>query len=373
MKPVWHIYYATKGAAGAYVDALLAGSRIAGVPARAFVSANYRYSQGKFTRLFFPVTDFTSRRSRLIRLLRGAELACAYALILPLAVIARPRVVIHLIDDLYITYLLFKLLTLCGLEVSVTCHDVSSHYLGMNSMRFKILSEAKNLIVHNPYARDKLIEVLGASVQQKIASYPFPFSSYDEILSSDRMLSAQEKLSSLIGADGGYYLFLGVVRKSKGIETLLDAWSEANDDNKHKLVIAGSWTDPGEERLQLCQNDSSCTVINRYLSDEEFVYLIQNARFVVLPYLDYAHSSVVISCAHHQGAVIVSDVELFRHTLGDYDLTFTSGDKDSLAQTLRRSMDMDEQTVQLYRTKVRETVTRETEQLPEQLREAYLA
>ncbi|MGH8015919.1 MAG: hypothetical protein ACREBV_06990, partial [Candidatus Zixiibacteriota bacterium] len=100
MKQTWHIYYGTKGTAGAYIDALLRASSIAGIDAAAFVSANYRFRYGILSKCFFPLTDFTEKRNIFVLLLRGLELSLAYLYVLILAAIRRPIVVIHLIDDL---------------------------------------------------------------------------------------------------------------------------------------------------------------------------------------------------------------------------------------------------------------------------------
>jgi len=70
--------------------------------------------------------------------------------------------------------------------------------------------------------------------------------------------------------------------------------------------------------------------------------LIGGSRFIVMPYLDYAHSSILISCARHGGAVIVSDIDLFRDFLPDYDLTCSPGDVDSLVRVLDASLCLQE-------------------------------
>ncbi|MFQ5606791.1 MAG: glycosyltransferase [Candidatus Zixiibacteriota bacterium] len=370
MKPVWHIYYATRGAAGSYVDALLKASTAAGVPARAFVSRAYRFKTPNVSKLFFPVTDHLNGRKGLIRALRGIELAAAYVLLTLRLVVTRPRVCLHLIDDLHATFLFFRVCKALGLNVTVTCHDVGSHYLGMNSIRKVILRMADGLIVHNASARRRLIESLGIA-GEKIHCYPFPCSKYDEILSAANLSEARENIRRLVDAGGGYYLFLGVVRRSKGIETLLRAWRELRPDDDQRLVIAGTWTDPHEDTRNLAANDSSCVVIDRYLSDEEFVELIRGARFVVLPYLDYAHSSVLIACGNHGGAVIVSDIGLFAEALPDYDLTFPAGDASALARAIESTRRFSATEINERRERLRVAIERENEELVGRLKAAF--
>jgi len=369
MKQVWHIYYGTKGTAGAYIDALLKASSIAGIDASAFVSCNYRFRFGKIFKCFFPITDFTENRNAFIILLRGMELAVSYLYILVLAIIRRPIVVCHLIDDLYATYLFFKLCKISGLTVRITCHDVSSHYQGMNNIRARILVQADELVVHNEAAALTICQNLGNSIRSKIKMYPFPLSAYDEIVSPQRMHTVKTRLRASIGT--GYYLFLGVVRRSKGIESLVEAWPRFNKDKRERLVIAGKWTDPGEQIRTNAENDDTIAVLNRYLDDEEFLQLIRDAKIVVLPYLDYAHSSVIISCGNHGGAVVISDIELFNQFLPSYPYKFKHGDAEDLVRVLNKTVALSDAVIESRREELKAAVTIQNEHLVADLREAY--
>jgi len=369
MKPVWHIYYATKGTSGAYIDALLKASGIAGINAAAFVSANYLFRHGRVYKCFFPVTDFTEERNIFIKLLRGMELCFSYMYIGISAAIARSIVVIHLIDDFHITYLFFKFCKIAGLTVRITCHDVNSHYLGMNNNRARILVQADELLVHNEAAVRMLCDNLGKSVKNKVKTYPFPYSAFDEIVSRQKIDSARDRLRDNVGSN--YYLFLGVVRRSKGIETLIEAWPQFNLGKRDRLVIAGKWTDPDEKYRKMADDDETIAVIDRYLDDEEFVHLIEGAKFVVLPYLEYAHSAIIVSCGHHGGAVIVSDIELFKQYLPNYSCTFRRGDSHALARILESASDLTEEEIANCRQELKQAILSQSKHLVEDLREAY--
>lgn len=369
MKPIWHVYYGAKGTAGAYIDALLRASTVAGINASAFVSCNYRFRFGKVHKCFFPITDFTEKRNIAMLFLRGFELVLAYIYIFVLALLRRPLIVMHLIDDLYVTYLFFKLCKLVRLTVRITCHDVSSHYLGMNNIRARILMQADELVVHNEAALEILCDHLGKTIRNKVKMYPFPYSAYDEIISPHKLDSVRSRMRHSIGSN--YYLFLGVVRKSKGIETLIQAWFKFNKDKKERLVIAGKWTDPDPKFRKIAEDDDTIAVIDRYLDDEEFVQLIQDAKFVVLPYSDYAHSSVIISCSNHGGAVIISDTELFKQLLPNYPHTFKQGGVDALVNVLKKTAGLTGSEIDRCRLELRLAVQSQTENLIEDLREAY--
>src|SRR2546428_13900967 len=85
LKSIWHVNFATRGAAGAYMDALLRASAQAGVSARGFVSLQYTFETPGAIKWFFPISDLTERRRLGIMLLRAVELCLGYSLILLLA------------------------------------------------------------------------------------------------------------------------------------------------------------------------------------------------------------------------------------------------------------------------------------------------
>jgi glycosyltransferase involved in cell wall biosynthesis len=369
MRQVWHIYYATKGTSGAYIDALLRASGIAGIDAVAFVSGKYRFCFGNIRKLFFPITDLFEIRNRVILVIRGLELVGAYVAICLMAILRRPDIVIHLVDDLFVTFCFFKVLKLLGLSVKITCHDVSSHYQGMSVIRSKLMVSADELIVHNEAAIRILSDNLGKSICNKIKTYPFPYSAFDEIISLHRLDSHKSRLRHTIGKS--YYLFLGVVRRSKGIETLIQSWQIFNKEKSDRLVIAGKWTDPGDKYRKIADEDNSIAVIDRYLVDEEFVQLIRDAKFVLLPYLDYAHSAIIVSCANHGGAVIISDIDLFKYYLPEYALTFRRGDVQSLVSVLRSASHFSELEIEAFRNQLKQAVLVQNENLVDDLREAY--
>jgi hypothetical protein len=79
-------------------------------------------------------------------------------------------------------------------------------------------------------------------------------------------------------------------------------------------------------------------VERRPIQSNEFVVLIKNAKFVVLPYLDYAHSAILISCLHLDVNVVLSDIDLFKEMLPSYPLTFGKGDISQLLCILNRAL-----------------------------------
>ncbi len=90
-------------------------------------------------------------------------------------------------------------------------------------------------------------------------------------------------------------LFLGFIRPSKGLEILIDAFSNIADRLPNvKLVIAGGAAHPKDKdylnslkkMILHSRHYDKIHVIGRSLSDEEIASLIERAYAIVLPYLD---------------------------------------------------------------------------------------
>lgn len=102
-----------------------------------------------------------------------------------------------------------------------------------------------------------------------------------------------------------YILFFGRIDKYKGLENLFRAFSTYS--GKYKLVVAGKgeFTD-AEKELVRC--DDRITIINRYIDDGEMIWLFENARALVLPYIEATQSGIIPIAYKYAKPVIVSNV-----------------------------------------------------------------
>lgn len=103
------------------------------------------------------------------------------------------------------------------------------------------------------------------------------------------------------------FLFFGRVEKYKGIEVLLEAFSEISKKNEFvKLLIAGNG-DMGEyeEKINTLKNTK---IINRYIPDDEIIDLFKNGKkILVLPYLDATQSGVIPIAIEFGVPILASD------------------------------------------------------------------
>lgn len=105
----------------------------------------------------------------------------------------------------------------------------------------------------------------------------------------------------------GYALFFGRIDKYKGIDLLLRAFCNRPQICEGKLVIAGNGK-LTEDELRLVNNDSDVILINRYISDEEMVWLFEHSLFVCLPYRDATQSGVLPIAYYFGKGVLTTDV-----------------------------------------------------------------
>lgn len=114
--------------------------------------------------------------------------------------------------------------------------------------------------------------------------------------------------SELVGkAEHGnpFYLFFGRIDKYKGIEGLLEAYS--NYSGSTSLVIAGSG-DFTKRELELLEAVKNVCIIHRYVTDEDLVWLFSNCRAVILPYIEASQSGVLAMAYHFGKPVVVTNL-----------------------------------------------------------------
>lgn len=121
-----------------------------------------------------------------------------------------------------------------------------------------------------------------------------------------------------------FHLFFGRIDKYKGIETLFRAFSKCNN-HKYKLVVAGSGELTKKEIEVYSQIKKDVLLINRYIRDEEMVWLFRHARSVVLPYIEATQSGIIPIAYKYGVPVIVSNVDGLTQFVEDEKTGFVCG------------------------------------------------
>ncbi len=342
LKSLLLIDSATSGCAGAYIDALhanLDGQEAVEVA----VSHYFPHPYGK--KIFYKFSELAAQqRYRLGRArlyVRFAELVWTFLRLLLYVRRARIRVVCYaLSSNLLLEYLFLAAVQWFGrAHVYLICHDVIPFTMPNEDLGAKIQKRARfyrladRLIVHNDNSVHDLREAFGIS-GSKVARFPFPLYTPDQL--------GTPQPHAMTGTRSKRFLFVGHLRPEKGIDTLLEAWPGFFRRNPDcELVVAGTIPRGCSYDFAPLQS-SNLRVIDRYLTDEEYVGLIAGADCVVLPYLRGTNSGVVMTVIGLRRNLIVSDIEMFRNNpLIPPQSFFRQGDSASLEERLAHFSSLD--------------------------------
>jgi glycosyltransferase involved in cell wall biosynthesis len=137
-------------------------------------------------------------------------------------------------------------------------------------------------------------------------------------------------------------LFVGLIRRYKGVEVLLDAWSRARLSPEARLTIAGE-SYLGAGKLEGCVDAlgarSTVTVVNRWLTDAELWASLLRSHVLVLPYLQASQSGLVPLGLAAGLRIIASDAGGIAESLSSRRHTIVkAGDRTGLALALEETL-----------------------------------
>ena len=166
-----------------------------------------------------------------------------------------------------------------GIEVWRGIHDVRRHPgdlwpTGLTIQ--KLISYSTSLVCFSEHIEKKLIK----SGKPLVRSFLFEVNQEPKYMSSE-----------------GSVLFVGRIRKYKGLDLLAKSWPLVSDPKK-SLTVAGKGADTS--RLQ----QVGANIVDKWLSNSEIEDLIRNSKLVVLPYIE-ASQSGVIALAHSLSTPVV--------------------------------------------------------------------
>lgn len=103
------------------------------------------------------------------------------------------------------------------------------------------------------------------------------------------------------------FIFLGRIEHYKGLDIFAKALEELQLDSQVKILIAGPGGMDEETKLKLLSN-KNVTLINEYLSDEDFGKYLALSKVIVLPYRHVTQSSLPIIANYFNVKIIASDL-----------------------------------------------------------------
>jgi glycosyltransferase involved in cell wall biosynthesis len=184
----------------------------------------------------------------------------------------------------------------------LTAHDLLPREprLGQVGAQRRLYDAVDALVVHSEYGREQLVAELGLDPRKVHVIHHGAF----EHLAR---LSPQPLSPELERVDGPVVLFFGLLRPSKGIDVLLEAWREV--PARAELWIVG------RPRMDIAALRAGAPpgvrFISRYVSDAELASFFRRAEIVVLPYTRterFDQSGVLATALAFATPTVLSDV-----------------------------------------------------------------
>lgn len=126
-------------------------------------------------------------------------------------------------------------------------------------------------------------------------------------------ISREEALKKLnLSADYRYLLFFGIIRKYKGLDLLLEAFSDDFfEENKIKLIVAGEHYDDKEMYdaiIEKNQLEKNIIRVAEFIPDDKVKLYFCAADLVVQPYKNATQSGITQIAYHFEKPMVVTDV-----------------------------------------------------------------
>lgn len=114
-------------------------------------------------------------------------------------------------------------------------------------------------------------------------------------------------------------LFFGNLNENKGIDRLMEAFNGLKPETASglALIIAGKDNDGSVHRIAP-KEDREWHFLIRHISDDELIFLYQNADYIALPYRKTSQSGILEMAFYFRKPVLVSDLPYFRSTLEEF-------------------------------------------------------
>lgn len=325
---IYHIYWGTSGNSGLYLDEIYQVLKKEGLEQRVFVNYYYPFCYGD--KIFFKRGDvaMSSYKGIARKIFQLQEILLGYTKILFASRKDKPDIInySHVGQSYFFIVWFLKLIKkVSGAKLMITCHDVNPHSNGKNEMsnRYKIFHSADYLLVHTEKSIDELNNIFDID-KSKILIHPFPIMDLSKL--------SQDSPNPYSKTD---FLFIGHLRKDKGIEFLLESWPDFHKVCPNaKLRICGRYIPDvsfNEELLEKCNVEFNL----RYISDDDYYHYVKAARYVILPYLQGTNSGIISTVLSLGTDVITSDLPMFtQNPLVSKKNIFVTANKASLITTL---------------------------------------
>ncbi|HKR03223.1 MAG TPA: glycosyltransferase [Bacteroidia bacterium] len=223
------------------------------------------------------------------------------------------------------------------LKIFLIVHDIET--IDTSTYKFIkriVLSSFHNaMVVHNQYSMEKIKEFTGKPDLKNL--HIIPHGNYAHI--AHPVYTREQALNHFkLDPSQHYLLFFGQIKKTKGLDVLLEAmhYSKSN----FKLIIAGKLRiknfSPYQKIIERHGLEKKVITMLRFITDEEADKLFSLCDAVVLPYRNIYQSGVLLLSMSLGKTVIASDLEPFKEIIQHEvnGLLFEKNSPQSLAEII---------------------------------------
>ena len=159
------------------------------------------------------------------------------------------------------------------------------------------------------------LKVFRAKIPVKLSPHPL-FDNYGLPVGRKEALTALK-----LDADKSYLLFFGFIRAYKGLDLLIEAFSDNRLRNRNlKLIIAGEFYEddiPYRNLIKLYHIENDIIFFDHFIKDNEVPLFFNVADLVVQPYKTATQSGVTQIAFYFEKPMLVTDVGGLREIVAD--------------------------------------------------------
>lgn len=236
-------------------------------------------------------------------------------------------------------------------KVVATIHDVESFSDDAQgwtaTLKFiKYFPFVDRYIVHSRFAYENLHNISRGIIKNRLHIVPHGDTDF---LYTDRLDKGEARADLRMPIDQKVILFFGQIKKVKGLDVLLDAFSAIAKANPryHLWIVGRPWKVADEtirNKIAKLGIDEQITLNMSYISNENVPKYFAAADLVALPYLKIYSSGVLLRALDYGAPVVVSDLDPLTDIIHDCEngRVFRTGDSTHLASVIKEIIDAPE-------------------------------
>lgn len=197
-------------------------------------------------------------------------------------------------------------------NITHTFHEIGSHFNGGLSTPLiqAVIRDNSKVIVPSRSTLDRFKSIDSSN---RCYSRCIPFGRFETLLLYKRTTSIELSFNN----DYPTFLYFGYIKPYKGLDLLADACRKLRESEVcYNLIVAGGGDDPN---LSFFKSLKNCVVINRFMTDDEMVYLNEISDVVLLPYKTASQSGIVPTSFMFGNPIIATNVgalgEMIKHNI----------------------------------------------------------